>query len=366
MTAALEVSVKRKVHPGLSLDVGFALGPDRGILFGPSGAGKTTILRLIAGLATPDSGTIRLGDTVLFDSARRINIPLRARGVGLVFQDDLLFPHLSAADNIKFGLKGRPGPEVAARLAEVAALCGVSNLLGRRPEALSGGERQRVGLARALAPRPRLLLCDEPVSALDLAGRHALIDRLRAVQEAEGVPVVYVTHSPAEALALGQRLFLLDGGRVVAEGPPIDVLAGAAGRGRGVLDGLRNGFTGVVEAGPSVRLDGGGPSLWVPDPGRPAGTRVVVEVLAEEILLAVGGVEGLRVSARNLIEGVVERVVPHGTDAEVFVRTGGVCWVASVVDRAVESLGLAEGVAVRLVIKARSCRVRPADAESSG
>ena len=112
-------------------------------------------------------------------------------------------------------------------MAEVAALCGVEHLLDRHTETLSGGERQRVGLARALAPRPRLLLCDEPVSALDLANRHALLERIRAVQRAERIPMLYVTHSPAEAIALGSRLFLLDGGRIVAEGPPLEVLSTA-------------------------------------------------------------------------------------------------------------------------------------------
>ena len=145
----------------------------------------------------------------------------------MIFQDDCLFPHLNVAANIRFGLKGWPREQADARLAEVAALCGVEHLLERRPETLSGGERQRVGLARALAPRPRLLLCDEPVSALDLANRHALLDGLRAVQRAEGIPMLYVTHSPAEAIALGSRLFLLEEGRIVAEGPPLDVLSAA-------------------------------------------------------------------------------------------------------------------------------------------
>ena len=113
------------------------------------------------------------------------------------------------------------------RVTEVAGLCGLELLLARRPETLSGGERQRVGLARGCAPRPRLLLCDEPVSALDVANRHALLDGLRTVQRALGIPMLYVTHSPAEAIALGSRLFLLEEGRIVAEGPPLDVLDAA-------------------------------------------------------------------------------------------------------------------------------------------
>src|SRR4029079_14004205 len=174
-----------------------------------------------AGLATPDSGHVHLEGQALFDAARRINRPLRRRQVGMIFQDDWLFPHLSVSANIRFGLKGWPRDRAGAQLAEVAALCGVERLMDRRRAPLAGGERQRVGLARALAPRPRLLLCDEPVSALDLSNRYALIERLRAVQRAQALPVLYVTHSPAEAIALGTTLFLLDGGRIVAQGSPL-------------------------------------------------------------------------------------------------------------------------------------------------
>src|SRR5271157_5446180 len=151
---------------------------------------------------------------------RNSDEPLRLRRIGMIFQDDLLFPHLNVAANIRFGLRGASRAERQSRLAEIAALCGVEHLLDRRPSTLSGGERQRVGLARTLAPRPRILLCDEPVSALDLPNRQTLIERLRAVQNSEGIPVLYVTHSPAEAVTVGTRLFLLERGRVLAEGPP--------------------------------------------------------------------------------------------------------------------------------------------------
>ena len=226
--------MSHRVHPGLSLDISLRLGSEIGVVFGPSGAGKTTLLRLIAGLATPHAGHIQLDGRALLDTVRRVNQPLRHRRIGMIFQDDCLFPHLNVAANIRFGLKNWTRDEAGARLSLVSALCGVEHLLDRRPETLSGGERQRVGLARALAPRPRLLLCDEPVSALDLANRHSLLERIRAVQRTEGIPMLYVTHSPAEAIALGSRLFLLEHGRIVAEGPPLDVLGAARGAGHGV------------------------------------------------------------------------------------------------------------------------------------
>ena len=217
---SLEARLVCRIHQSLTVDVAMELGCEAGIVFGPSGAGKTTLLRLISGLARPDAGRVCLGGKTLFDSANHIDEPLRNRRIGMIFQDDRLFPHLSVAANIGFGLKGSKRGTARARLAEVAALCGVEHLLDRMPVNLSGGERQRVGLARALAPYPRLLLCDEPVSALDLANRHALLERLRQVQQALAIPMLYVTHSPSEAIALGSRLFLLQAGRLVADGSP--------------------------------------------------------------------------------------------------------------------------------------------------
>lgn len=358
---ALEVRVRHRVHPGLELDVALTMDRECGVVFGPSGAGKTTLLRLIAGLAAPDRGRVRLSGLTVFDDEARVNRPLRARRISMVFQDDLLFPHRDVAGNIRFGLKGLARAEADRRLDAVAALCGVEGLLGRRPATLSGGERQRVGLARALAPRPRLLLCDEPVSALDLSSRHALVGRLRAVQAAEAIPVLYVTHSPAEAVAMGSRLFLLDQGRLVAEGPPLDVLAAARPGSASRLEGVRNVFPAVIEGhatgdGETTLRLVGGPPLIVPRRDQPPGAAVVVAVLAEEILLARGPVEGL--SARNLIAGTVDRVLAHGGEAEVLVRTGDLTWVVAVVGPAVLALGLHPGAAVHLVIKARSCHVQ--------
>jgi molybdate transport system ATP-binding protein len=356
----LDVRLVHRVHTALTLEAGLRLGREIGVVFGPSGAGKTTLLRLIAGLATPDSGHVHLEGEALFDAVRRVNRPLRLRRVGMIFQDDWLFPHLSVSANIRFGLKGWRSDEATARLAEVAALCGVERLMDRRPATLSGGERQRVGLARALAPRPRLLLCDEPVSALDLANRHALLERLRAVQRAEAIPMLYVTHSASEAIALGSRLFLLEQGKIVAEGPPLDVLstAGRAAAGSISFEGVRNVFPARVEShaperGTSLlRLDDG-PELIVPFLDRPLGSRLLVEIRADDILLARRPIDGL--SARNQIAGTVDRIVPYGPEAEVVVRTGGLTWIVSLVAPAVEQLELKPGSEVQIIVKARSC-----------
>ena len=337
------------------------MGRECVVLFGPSGAGKSTTLRMIAGLETPDSGRIVLDGEPLFDASRRLNRPLRRRRVGMVFQDDRLFPHLDVEANIMYGLNGWEASEAKARLAEIAAVCGVNSLLKRSPANLSGGERQRVGLARALAPRPKLLLCDEPVSALDLENRHILMERLRTVQLAEAIPILYVTHSPAEAIAVGDRLLRLEGGAIVADGPPIEVLTARPFSSRDRLDRVVNKFEGRVldpkatDGETRLRLIGG-PELVVSEFEASPESAVTVEILAEEILLARGNIEGI--SARNQIQAEVVKILNHGNDAEVLVRTGSLTWIASLTQGAVAALSLNVGETAWMIFKARSCLVR--------
>ena len=357
----LDVRLIRRIHAGLTIDVSLGLGTEIGVLFGPSGSGKTSILRLITGLLRPGSGSLRLGDDWLFDATQGIDEPLRRRRIGMIFQDDLLFPHLNVADNIRFGLTEKRRAAREARVAEVAALCGVEHLLDRRPETLSGGERQRVGLARTLAPRPRLLLCDEPVSALDLANRQVLLERLRAVQRSERIPVLYVTHSPAEAIGLGSKLFLLERGTILAEGPPLDLLSTTPNPALSHLEGVCNVLHAHVEEhipnrGATRLALVGGPALVVPFVDHQVGTAVTVELRAEDILLARGPIAGL--SAQNVIEGQIERIVRHGSEAEVVIRTAEVTWIASIVAPAIDQLGLSRSQTIRMIIKARSCHVR--------
>ena len=359
--SGLEVEIRRKVHDGLHLNLAFTVQNECAVLFGPSGTGKSTTLRMIAGLLTPDAGRIILDGEPLFDSNRRENRPLRLRRVGMVFQDDRLFPHLDVASNILYGLNRWESAKARERLAEIAALCGVGSLLDRSPSNLSGGERQRVGLARALAPRPKLLLCDEPVSALDLENRQALTERLRAVQAAESIPMLYVTHSPAEAIAVGHRLLRLEGGSIVDSGLPIEVLTATPATYQNRLERVLNRFEGRVldpEAGAGetrVQLTGG-PELIVANVAPIPGTIVNVEILADEILLARDNVEGL--SARNQLRAEVVKILGHGNDAEILLRTGNLTWIASLTRGAVAALRLQAGQTAWMIIKARSCLVR--------
>jgi molybdate transport system ATP-binding protein len=356
----LDVRLVRRIHDGLTIDVGFTLARETAVLFGRSGAGKSTLLRMIAGMVQPDQGKVTLDGRVLFDSASRTRMPLRHRRVGLIFQDDQLFPHLRVDQNVRFGLKSWNRDEADARLTRVVALCGIEHLLTRSPSTLSGGERQRVGLARALAPRPRLLLCDEPVSALDLEARHALIDRILAIQRVEPIPILYVTHNIDEAIAVGQRMFRLAKGRIVASGEPLEVLAASVSGEESTWNGMLNVFPGHVRSidrtlgQTTIDLDGG-PALLVPLQDLEPGRFARVAIRSDEVVLATGPISGI--SARNVIPGVVARVVGHGSDAEVVVQTGGVNWVVSVVASAVAAMDLNPGREVRMIIKSRSCLV---------
>jgi molybdate transport system ATP-binding protein len=201
-----------------SLEASFASDEDIVVLFGPSGAGKSLTLQAIAGLTRPDAGRIVVADRVLFDSARKIRIPARHRDIGYVFQDYALFPHLTVAHNVAFGLR-RSWPWYLPRgdrlrLDEVLEIFELSSLRDSLPRDLSGGQRQRVALARALIRRPSLLLLDEPFSALDALLRARMRQELRRMQERFNLPVVLITHDPEDVAALAQTVVVYDAGRV--------------------------------------------------------------------------------------------------------------------------------------------------------
>jgi molybdate transport system ATP-binding protein len=187
-------------------------------LFGPSGAGKTTIVNMIAGLLTPDRGTIALDDTTLLDTKAGINVPPYRRGIGYVFQEGRLFPHLSVKQNLEYGrwMSGRPRD--AAEFEHIVALLDIGSLLDRRPRLLSGGERQRVAIGRALLMQPRLLLLDEPLASLDAGHKREIIPHLVRLRDNSGVPMVYVSHTAAELRQVATKVVRLDAGRVVAVG----------------------------------------------------------------------------------------------------------------------------------------------------
>ncbi len=187
-------------------------------LFGPSGSGKTSLVNMIAGLLKPDRGVIKLDDTVLFDADMNIDVPPHKRWLGYVFQEGRLFPHLSVRQNLDYGRRMNRQPHDQDEFDRIAALLDIGQLLDRRPSRLSGGERQRVAVGRALLMRPRLLLLDEPLASLDARHKLEILPYLVRLRDEAKVPVVYVSHMPAEVRRIATDVVLLDDGRVVATG----------------------------------------------------------------------------------------------------------------------------------------------------
>jgi molybdate transport system ATP-binding protein len=200
------------------LDVAFEGGSGITALFGPSGAGKTTVLNIIAGIQRPDSGRVAVSNHILVDTEADIFLPPHRRHVGFVFQDAQLFPHLTVEQNIKFGRWFSRGEDVSPPLDIVANVLGIEGLLRRRPATLSGGEKQRVGLARALLAVPRILLMDEPLSGLDDARRNEIMGLIERVRDDFKVPILYVTHTREEVRRLATQVIWLKAGRVEAVG----------------------------------------------------------------------------------------------------------------------------------------------------
>ena len=187
-------------------------------LFGPSGAGKTTVINMVAGLIKPDRGAIALDGTVLFDAAKAIDLRPSRRRIGYVFQEGRLFPHLSVRQNLDYGRWASGQPRNADEFARVVDMLDIGRLLDRRPRALSGGERQRIAIGRALLMRPHLLLLDEPLASLDAAHKAEILPYLVRLRDEANVPMVYVSHDAAEVRAIATKVVRLDAGRVIASG----------------------------------------------------------------------------------------------------------------------------------------------------
>ncbi len=207
---------------GVSLDV-----PDGALLsvLGPSGSGKTTLLRCVAGLEEPESGTIRIGDKVVFDSAKGVNVPPEERGIGMVFQSNALWPHMTVWKNVAYPLEIRGDKSAGDKVSEALDLLKLGALADRLPSEISGGEQQRVALARAIVYKPSLVLLDEPFSNLDVLLRESLRDEVRQLQLKLGMTMLYVTHDRVDAMSVGDELAILSSGEVVAFGRPGDLLS---------------------------------------------------------------------------------------------------------------------------------------------
>ena len=327
-------------------------------LFGPSGAGKTTLVNAIAGLGAA-SGTLRLDGETWLDTARGSCRPAERRRIGYVFQDARLFPHLDVAANLAYGQRRAPAGEQYVVPEEIVALLGLDLLLGRRVHRLSGGERQRVALARALLAQPRLLLLDEPLASIDAARREEVLPYLETLRDRYAIPMLYVSHQYDEVLRLATHVVLLANGRVTASGTPSELavdprlaaLIGSEAVGA-VLD---------VEVRSQDRVSGlvsvllGDHLLKLALPAASVGTRVRLQVLARDVILATEAPHAL--SVRNALAGRLERLSDAGPDdviATIAIADARI--LARITRAAVSDLGLAPGMAVWALVKAASLR----------
>jgi molybdate transport system ATP-binding protein len=327
------------------------------VLFGPSGSGKTTVLRCLAGLERPERGTIRMGDEVWLDAARRVVLPPQRRNVGFLAQDYALFPHLTVAGNIAYGLGELSEGEAGRRAGALLAMFGLSDLGPRFPRQLSGGQQQRVALARALARQPRLLLLDEPLSALDGPTREQLRHELRRWLAAAGVPVLFVTHDRTEALALADSVVVMDGGRVAQSGPVEEVFSRPASpevaRIVGVENVLAARVVGAAEGLTEVMV--GPVRLWTRGKATAPGP-AFVSIRGEDVELAKDG--GPAGHGINLFQGAVKSLEREGPLVRVLVDCGFPL-TALVTRRVCSALRLCEGDSVCALVEADRVHLLP-------
>lgn len=336
MTLAVDIA---KSWPGFDLSVAFEAPAGVSALFGPSGAGKTSVARAVAGLLRPDRGRITL------DGADLSALPPHRRGVGYVFQEPRLFPHMTVARNIGYG--GPPDPELIE-------LLGIAPLMDRRPGALSGGEAQRVAIARALAAAPRIVVMDEPLSALDAPRRDEVLPWLERLRDARRVPILYVSHAMEEVARLADWLVVIDGGRVRRAGAAEEVLSDPAlvsligPRQAGAR--LSGKVTELNRADGLARVSTPIGPLIVPGRAAALGAPVRLRIPAADVILATARPEGL--SALNVLPVTVLDLSPSGTGMAVALRAGSGRLLAHVTARSAVVMGLAPGQEIFAIVKA--------------
>jgi molybdate transport system ATP-binding protein len=352
----LEVDV-RFARGDFHLEAKFVADAPIVALFGRSGSGKTTLVNAIAGLVRPQQGRIVIDGRVLFDSQARIDLAPESRRVGYIFQEGLLFPHLSVRANLHYGERLTPAAERFVDRARVVSLLGLEALMDRRPTTLSGGEKQRVAIGRALLASPRLLLMDEPLASLDAPRKAEILAYVELLRDELKLPIVYVSHALEEVTRLADHLVVLAEGRLVAEGPVASVMgradlhphlgrfeAGAMVEARVARHDERYGLT-------TLSFDGG--ELVVPNVDALPGEPIRARIRARDISLAIVKPSGL--SVQNILPGTVRALSDeYGAIIDVEVQLGNTRLVARVTRKAVDELGLAPGVPVFALIKAVS------------
>ena len=325
--ALLEFTIQKRFPPGRSgpgfeLDVRFALDAGVTVLFGASGSGKTLTLEALAGFLRPDRGRILLNDEILFDAESGVCLPPQRRGVGYVFQNDALFPHMTLEENLAFGIARLPVLERHRRVRGMLERFGLAALAARRPHELSGGQKQRASIARALATEPRLLLLDEPVRGFDYPLRQDFYAILREVRQTYRIPILLVTHDMREGFELGAQMAVYEAGRIVQTGAPENILLHPCNPSVARLFGIANIFSGTVEtldpAADTTCIRTEAFPVTVPYlPGRLKGDQVSFCIPQEHVQLIAGRVsateEGERARENSIFVQVVEEILTPGT-----------------------------------------------------
>ncbi len=350
---ALSVDIEKRYPGGEKIRASFTVPGDPprvSILFGPSGAGKTTILRCLAGLEPITRGRIRHGDETWADPETGVLLPPQKRSVGYLFQDYALFPHLDVGRNIGYGLGGLGRAERAARVEAACSMLSLDDLVDRKPDQLSGGQQQRVALARVLVRQPDLLLLDEPFSSLDAATREEVRSELAQLLRRLSIPALVVTHDWVDALTLGDEMIVLGEGRILQVGSPREVLTKPRHREVAAAVGVETVALGqVLERGAGVvTLEVGASRLVAVDPGGEERAFYVC-IRGEDVTLERG--RSSQSSARNHLAGRVTEVVPTGVLTKVFLDVGFEL-VALVTRQAADDLQLSRGIEVWAAFKA--------------
>ena len=349
----LEVDVRHRFG-AFTLDVQFATDGRLTVLFGRSGAGKTSLANIIGGLLRPDYGRISVDGRELVDTDRRLFVPRHRRRVGYVFQEARLFPHLSVRQNLLYGRWFTPAAERRERLDHVAELLDIGHLLQRGPALLSGGEKQRVAIGRALLASPQLLIMDEPLASLDEGLKAEIIPYIERLRDEASVPIIYVSHSVPEVTRLATTMVLLDHGKIAAVGPLAEIM------GRADLVEL----TGHYEAGASIEMHVAGHDetydltilrspageLRIPRMEIAIDAALRVRIRARDVMLALAPPDG--VSALNVLFGrITEIAAGDGPVADVRVDLAGQALQARVTRLTLDRLGLAPEQAIYAIIK---------------
>ncbi len=364
ISSDLEVRIRKRFpspEGTFNLNVSFRALAGFTILFGASGAGKSTLLDCIAGLSDPDEGRIVVGGEDLYDSEKKRDVAAWKRRIGYVQQDLALFPHLTAEENVAYGLRTLSATERTSRSREILARFRLDRLRDRRPAQISGGERQRVALARALVTEPRALLLDEPLAALDRPTKSSLVADLRKWNQNHRIPILFVTHNGEEVFALGDEVIILDAGRIVAQGQPHQVMRAPRLETVAHLSGFENIFDATVVAlhedrgTMTCQLGKDAVELETPLVRAEIGSRLRVGVRAGDLLLATEKPRGL--SARNVLPGTIQRLEQRDVIIAAMVDCGGTEFEVHLTLAARDALQLAPGKSVWVVAKTHSCHL---------